>query len=281
VTRLLRDEGFGLRGFDALVTSTLPIGVGLSSSAALTVSLMRALRAAFDLDLDDTRLAVFGQRVENEFVGARVGIMDPMVISLASRGTALFLDCRDLTHEAVTIPAEADLVVVNSGVSHQISAESGSGADYNTRHAECEQACALLGIGQLREIGMADLPRLDVLPDVLRRRARHVITENERVIAAVDALRQGDLARVGELFYASHASMRDDYEISVPEIDLMVELARADVDVYGARLTGGGFGGAVVMLSRQGRGRTVARRISQDYARRSGRAPSILVPAPS
>jgi galactokinase len=274
VTQLLRVGGHALRGFDLRVDSTVPVGSGLSSSAALSVSLMRALRTAFALALDDVQIARLGQRAENEFVGAQVGIMDPMAASLADEGTALFLDARSLHFERVPLPKGADLIVINSGVAHDHAA-----GDYNTRRAECERACSLLGVKLLREVGPGDLPRVEALPEPLRRRARHVVTENDRVLAAVEAMRRGDLPRLGELFYQSHASMCDDYEVSVPEIDLLVDLARAGGEVYGARLTGGGFGGSVVMLAHAGRGRAVAGRAARDYAARSGRTPRVLVPA--
>jgi galactokinase len=274
ITSLLRAGDHPVRGFDARIDSAVPLGSGLSSSASLSVSLMRALRAAFALALDDVAIARLGQRAENEFVGAQVGIMDPMAASLADEGTALFLDARSLAFERVPLPKGAELVVLNSGVAHDHAA-----GDYNTRRAECERACALLGVNLLREVMPADLPRVEALPELLRRRARHVVTENERVLRAVEAMRRGDLPRLGELFYESHASMRDDYEVSVTEIDLIVELARARGDVYGARLTGGGFGGSVVMLARAGRGHTAAECVAREYAARSGRAPRVLVPA--
>jgi galactokinase len=273
VTHILAAEGFRLTGFDAAIESTVPLGSGLSSSASLTVSLMRALRSAFTLHLDDVQIARLGQRVENEFVGARVGIMDPMAASLADEGTALFLDARSLAYERVPLPAGASLIVLHSGVSHKLT-----GGDYNTRRHECEQACALLGVTQLRELGVADLPRVRTLPEPLNRRARHVITENERVLAAVEAMRAGDLSRLGQLFYASHDSMRDDYQVSVQEIDMMIELARSESVIYGARLTGGGFGGSVVMLAQAAMGHVVAERIASVYAERSGCRPRILVP---
>jgi galactokinase len=171
------------------------------------------------------------------------------------------------------LPAGLDLVVLNSGISHQHSA-----GDYNIRRLECEKACALLGVGQLRDLSVADMNRVLALPEPLCRRARHVITENERVGQAVAAMRAGDLMKLGQLFYASHASMRDDYEVSIPEIDLIVELVRQDQEVFGARLTGGGFGGSVVMLALAGTGRAVAERLASAYAKRSGKQPKILVP---
>ena len=276
VTSILRNDGFHLCGFDACIDSTVPLGSGLSSSASLTVSLMRALRKAFALILDDVQIALLGQRVENEFVGARVGIMDPMAASLADEGTALFLDARSLAYERVRLPAEAELIVLHSGVTHKLT-----GGDYNTRRRECEQAAGLLGVRQLRDLSTADLPRINALPEPLNRRARHVVTENDRVLAAVAAMRASDLARLGELFYASHVSMRDDYHVSVSEIDLIVELARAEPAIHGARLTGGGFGGSVVMFAHAGMGYDTAERIARCYAERSGCQPRILVPEPS
>jgi galactokinase len=273
VTRTLGAKGHRLRGFEARITSDVPPGSGLSSSAALDVSLLRALRRALGLDLDDLQIALLGQQVENHFVGAQVGVMDPMACSLGEEGAALFIDTRSLGFERVPLPTGADLVVLNSGVAHRHAA-----GDYNTRRAECERAATLLGVKQLRELDATALPRLAGLPEPLARRARHVITENERVLTAVAALRAADLGRVGRLFYASHDSQRDDYEVSIPEIDLLIDLARADPDVYGARLTGGGFGGSVVLLARDGRGPAVAARVAQAYARRSGQTPTVLVP---
>lgn len=282
VTRILASLGFRLSGFDARIESTVPLGSGLSSSASLTVSLMRALRSLFALVLDDMEIAQLGQRVENEFVGAQVGIMDPMAASLADEGTALFLDARSLTYERVPLPAGADLVVLHSGVSHTLrKKEAGlSNGEYNTRRRECEEAASQLGVRLLRDLSSADLPRIAALPEPLNRRARHVVTENDRVLAAVAAVRASDLERLGDLFYASHASMRDDYQVSIPEIDLIVELARRDPAIYGARLTGGGFGGSVVMLAHAGMGYGAAERIARTYAESSGCQPRILVPPP-
>jgi galactokinase len=272
-TAILRGEEYSLAGFDLLVHSEVPLGSGLSSSASLSVSLFRALRIAFGLSLNDRRIAVLAQRVENQFVGAQVGIMDPMACSLAQPGEALFLDTRSLTEERIPLPAKVEWVVLNSGVAHDHSA-----GDYNTRRAECEKACALLRVRQLRDLGLADLARLTELPEPLNRRARHVITENGRVLDAVRAIQAGDLVQLGHLFWASHVSQRDDYEVSVPAIDLLVELAQKEPDVCGARLTGGGFGGSIVMFAKSGKGHDVARRIKQGYNAQSTHKASILVP---
>jgi galactokinase len=272
-TTILREEGHAVGGFDVLVQSEVPLGSGLSSSASLSVSLFRALRFAFGLSLDDRTIAVLAQRVENQFVGAQVGIMDPMACSIAQPGEALFLDARSLATERIPLPANVEWVVINSGVAHDHSA-----GDYNIRRAECEKSCGLLGVRQLRDLDVADLPRVASLPSPLDRRARHVITENARVLDAVKAIKAGDLVNLGRLFCESHASQRDDYQVSVPAIDLLVELALKDAEVYGARLTGGGFGGSIVVSTRTGKGRRVANRIVSAYARESRNRAIVLVP---
>jgi galactokinase len=275
ITSVLRNAGYPIGGFDLRIESDVPVGSGLSSSAALEVSLLRVLRTAFRLALDVVPLALLGQRAENEFVGAPVGIMDQMAATLAGEHEALFLDTRTLSFERVRLPRDLDLVVINSGVAHRHA-----GGDYITRRHECERAAELLGVRQLRDLALDDLPRLTSLPDPLGRRARHVVTEDARVLEAVEAMREGDAARLGQLFYASHASMRDDYAVSIPEIDLLVELARGENGVLGARLTGGGFGGSIVALARAGAARGVAERVAAAYALHSGQRPTVLVPAP-
>jgi galactokinase len=272
-TWVLAAEGFRIGGADVRVQSEIPLGSGLSSSAALLVALLRAFRDAYGLAIEDVALARLAKKAENDFVGAPVGIMDQMAVTLASDGQALFLDTRSMDYTLLDMPAGAELIVINSGVAHNHAK-----GDYRTRRAECERAAERLGVPQLRDLTVADLPRVMELPDPLGRRARHVVTEDERVLAAVRVLRSGDLAALGDLFYASHDSMRDDYEVSIPEIDELVELARAERDVHGARLTGGGFGGSVVMLAKVGRARPLAGRIAARYEERTGRTATILVP---
>jgi galactokinase len=273
-TQALALAGERVGGFDARIASQVPMGAGVSSSAALEVSLLRALRDAFALALDDAALARVAHAAEHDFVGAHVGIMDQMAASLADERTALFLDVRTVRYERLPLPSTADLVVVDSGVRHA-HADGG----YNDRRAECERAAALLGIATLRDVTEADVDRIAGLPPPLDRRVRHVITENARVVEAVAALRAGDVARLGALFAASHASLRDDFEVSTPEVEILIGVARDDPAVYGARLTGGGFGGAVVMLAAEGEGAAAAARIADAYGRRAGRAGTVLVPA--
>ncbi|MBV9579296.1 MAG: galactokinase, partial [Chloroflexi bacterium] len=273
VTWALGQAGFALSGFTLDITSDVPLGAGVSSSAALEVAVLRAIREAFSFELDDVRLALLGQQAENEFVGAQCGIMDQMVASLGDPGSALYLDTRSLQYRRLPLPPAADLVVIHSGVSHAIA-----GGDYNTRRAECEAAARLLGVSQLRDVSPDDVDRLSQLPEPLGRRARHVVTEDQRVLDAVSALESDDVSRLGNLFDASHASLRDDFDVSVPAVDLLVDIARHDPSVFGARMTGGGFGGAVVVLAIAGEGRQAGERITREYAGRSGEQPSLLVP---
>lgn len=273
VTAGLARRGHRIGGCDVRIESTVPLGAGLSSSAALEVGFARALRAAFDVRIDDIELAMVGKWAENEFVGAPTGIMDQMVVSLGESGAALFLDTRSLRTERVPLPASAEVAVIDSGVRHALVS-----GEYAVRRAQCEEASRLLGVGELRDVSPWDLPRVDALPEPLCRRARHVVTEDERVLRAVAAMRADDPGTLGDLFYASHASMRDDYDVSVPDVDALVEIASADADVFGARLTGGGFGGAIVMLVRAGRGQDATARIATAYASETGQTPTVLVP---
>jgi galactokinase len=274
ITQQLRLAGHKLGGFDLRVASDVPLGGGLSSSAALEVSLLRALREAFGLHLDDVAIALLGQKAENDFVGAPVGVMDQMASSLADERRALFLDTRHMTYERVPLPAGVEVAVIDSGISHHHA-----GGEYRTRRLECERAAELLGFPQLRDLDNQDLWRLAALPEPLDRRARHVITEDARVRAAVSAMQEGDLERLGKLLNLSHDSLRDDFEVSLPEVDLLVDLARAEPNVYGARMTGGGFGGAVVLLTRAGEGRAIAERVASEYRGKTGRNGEVLVPA--
>jgi galactokinase len=257
-TFALRERGHRIRGFDVQIASDVPIGAGLSSSAALEVALLRALREAFDLDLDDVALAQVGRAAETDFVGAPVGIMDQMAASLADDATALFIDTRTLDWQRLPLPERGELIVIDSGIAHDHAT-----GDYATRRAECERATKLLGLELLRDA--SDPLSIDALPQPLARRARHVMTENARVIEAVTCLRTGDVEHLGELLDASHVSLRDDFEVSVPAVDRLVEIAQGDEDVYGARMTGGGFGGAIVALGRRDRGWAAAQRIVHTY----------------
>lgn len=268
-TAVLRGSGHDLGGFDLSVRSRVPIGAGLASSAALAIALLRVLRSAFSLPLGDVELALVAQRADHEFVGVRSGIMDQLVASLGREGVPLFIDTDDLRVEAVPLPAGAELVVIHSGTTHH----NASGA-YNTRRAECEEAARLLGVGNLRAV----MRPPSGLPAPLDRRARHVVSENARVLETVAALRAGDLEQVGAQLDASHASLRDDYEVSSAALDLLVEIATAQPEITGARLTGAGLGGSIVALAPAG-DRGAAARIAAAYATRSANVPSVVLPA--
>ncbi|HET9157475.1 MAG TPA: galactokinase [Myxococcaceae bacterium] len=271
VTALARPRTLG--GFEARIDSAVPVGSGLASSAALEVALLRALREAFGWRLDDVRLALLAQRVEVEFVGAPVGVMDPMAASLGNAGEALFIDTQSLGTERVRLPDGLGVAVVHSGISHEHST-----GDYRIRREECEEATRALGVSSLRSLGVEDLPRIEALPAPLDRRARHVVSENARVIEAVEALRSGALEHLGELLAASHRSLRDDYQVSVPDVDRLVSLAAAAPGVFGARLTGGGFGGAIVVAARPEGLRASMERVAERYRAQTGRTASVLLP---
>jgi len=270
VTAVARPRALG--GFEAWIDSDVPPGSGLASSAALTVSMLRALRQAFAWELDDLRLALLGQRAEVELVGAPVGVMDPMAASLGTPGSALFVDTRSLRVERVGLPAGLGIAVVHSGISH----DHASG-EYRVRRRECEEATRALGVPDLRSLEVGD-PRIASLPPPLDRRVRHVVTENARVLEAVEDLRAGALEHLGALLNASHRSLRDDYQVSLPDLDRLVALADAAPGALGARLTGGGFGGAIVVAARQEGLRASMQRVAEQYRRETGRTATVLVP---
>jgi galactokinase len=272
VTVAMRARGLPIGGFEARVSSTVPLGAGLSSSAALEIATVRALAEAFDLAIDPLEAARIGHAAETEFVGAPVGIMDQIAASIATTEAAVFLDARSLEYERVALPASAELIVIDSGIAH-----SHAGGEYRTRRAECDEAARRLGVALLRDVDVDDLARLS-LPDVLARRVRHVVTENARVIAMVEALRAGDVKTAGALMNASHESMRVDFEVSTADIDRLAAIARAHEAVAGARLTGGGFGGAIVAVARSGCAAAAARQIAAEYASEARHKPAVLIP---
>jgi galactokinase len=274
VTWAIRDRWDHISGFDLVVRSTVPLGKGLSSSASLEVAVARALNLAYHLEMTDVDIAKLCHRAETDFVGAPVGIMDPMVCSLGDRAHALFLDAGTMQTENIPLPGHMEIGVIDSGLSH-----SHAGGEYRTRRRECDEAASRLKVPWLRALTIDDLPRVADLPPPLDRRARHVVTENARVLAAVEALRAGNIRILGRLFLESHASMRDDFEMSTPDIDRLVEIASGDTDVFGARLTGGGFGGAVVMLCAGGSARSVTNRTTETYRAATSRDGRALVPS--
>ena len=235
-----------ISGLDVAVAGNIPQGAGLSSSAALEVGFAAALSAAFDLrDTGPSELARLAQRAENDFVGIKCGIMDQLSSACGSQGNALLIDCRSLEVRLVPVPVGLAILIVHSGVKH-----THMGGEYNARREQCDAAAGALGVGALRDASLAGLEQLGGrLDSVSLRRARHVITENARTVDAARALEAGDLMGLGALMKASHQSMREDFEITTPEIDHLVDVLQDAIGTQGgARMTGGGFGGCVVAV---------------------------------
>ncbi|MFI7580575.1 galactokinase [Kocuria kalidii] len=268
-------DGVRVPGFELLLDSTVPVGAGLSSSHAVEVATIVALDDLLALGLDRPAMARLTQRAENEFVGAPTGIMDQSASLRGRAGAALFLDCRSLEAELVPLPlAEHGLtvLVVDTRVAH-----SHADGGYAARRAACERGAAALGVGSLR-----DVPRdtdLGALDEETARRVRHVLTENDRVLETVERLRAGDVTGIGELLAASHASLRDDYEVSCPELDLAVDTARG-AGAVGARMTGGGFGGSAIALVPADAAERIAATVAEAFARAGHRAPDAFLVAP-
>jgi len=281
VAVMLGREGFPLVGADLLIDSDVPVGSGLSSSAALEVVVGYALLDCAEDKIDRTRLALVCQRAENEFVGMRCGIMDQFVSCHGAAGRALLLDCRSLAFRLAPVDASVRLVVVNSMVRHQLAA-----GEYNRRREQCEQGVALLskalpGIRALRDVSFADLAQYGAtLPEVVLRRCRHVVSENDRTLRAAAALEAGQVEEFGRLMNESHASLRDDYEVSCRELDVLVETARRLDGVLGARMTGGGFGGCTVNLVRAEAAERFVAGVAEGYAAAVGIIPAVLVCRP-
>ncbi len=271
-----------LSGLELVIAGDVPRGAGLSSSASLEVAFGLAACVAAGRAANPVELAQAGQRAENEFVGVQCGIMDQLVSAAAVRDAALLIDCRSLTYELVPFPADAAIAIVQSGVERGLV-----GGKYNQRRLECAEATAALEVATLRDATLEMLGTSEELfGPVPYRRARHVITENTRVLAAARSLAANDLAGLGEWMAASHRSMRDDFAITVPAVDQLVEIAQAAVAELadgrgGARMTGGGFGGAVVVVAPSERLPAVVSRIAGAYRCPAGQPPGILIDRPA
>ncbi len=268
----LGETGVASPGFDAVVSGDLPVGAGLSSSAAIEVAFALLITRLADTEVERKQLALLCQRAENEFVGVGCGIMDQFVSLLATEGRALFLDCRSLDYELVPMDtARASIVVIDSSVKHELGATA-----YHQRQEECRQAVAEisqhLGAKEaLRDVSLQEFERVaERLSPILRRRTRHVITENERVLESIEALRVDNVQRFGELMNASHESLRHDYEVSCRELDLLVGFAHEVPGCLGARMTGGGFGGAMVVLTEKGAAEKLAQEVTARYQETTG-----------
>ncbi len=278
VVVMLQAGGIRVRGANLLIRSGLPSGAGLSSSAALEVSSGLALLAMSGQSLKLLDIAKLCQRAENDFVGMRCGIMDQFAACFGRAGHALLLDCRSLEYHPLPLPPGLSMVICNTMVKHEHA-----GGAYNARRAECEKGVRLLqqklpGIEALRDVSLAELEaHLRDLPDSVYRRCRHVLTENARVLNTVTALRDGDLTALGKNLVASHRSLRDDFEVSCQELDVMVELALQSDGVLGARMTGGGFGGCTINFVHAEKVKAFCESVSTGYHQATGKTPDIYV----
>ncbi len=273
----LLSSGYRLSGADVTVFSTVAMGSGLSASAALEVGFGYALLHISGEAIAPLQLAQICQRAENHFVGMRCGIMDQFISCHGVAGAALLLDCRSLEARPIPLDPAIRIVICNTGVHHELAS-----SEFNQRRKECEDAVRLLAtkledVTALRDVSLGQLrEHADLLPDLLHRRARHVVSENVRVIDMVAALEARDFATAGALMNASHESLRDDYNVSCPELDLMVELSRKAPGVYGARMTGGGFGGCTVSLVTAEEAEGFAAVVGPAYKEATGLSPMIF-----
>ena len=267
----LRTSGRAVCGWEGVAMGDVPVGAGLSSSAALELAAARAFAASCGIGWHATEMARVAQRAENEWVGVNCGIMDQLISAAGQAGHAMLIDCRTLETRAVPVPPEAVVVVLDTATRRGLV-----GTAYNERRAQCEAAAKVLGVPALRDVDRATLERrAGDLNSVTRRRARHVVTENERVLACAAALAEGDLPTVGRLMAESHESLRDDFEVSRHELDIMVDLASATTGCHGARMTGAGFGGCAVALVDAARADEFCATVERGYRKATGLRPAL------
>ncbi len=271
----LQNAGYALSGAHIAIAGNLPKGAGLSSSASLEVAVGKAMSALADIDIDNTRLAQIAQRAECDFVGTQCGIMDQLISAQGKAGHALLIDCRSLGLNDAPVPADVAIMIVHSGVTRGLVY-----GHYNARRRQCEAAATRMGVAALRDATL-DMLAAASLDAVTKMRARHVITENQRTLDAADALAKSDLATLGMLMAQSHTSMRDDFEITVPPVDALVAMLQKAIGTQGgARMTGGGFGGACVAVMPSAMVADVQAAITAEYRTPEGNVPIIMVERP-
>lgn len=264
---------YPLRGFDAALTGDAPRGAGLSSSAALELAAARAFCASSSFDWDAQEMAKIAQRAENHWVGVQCGIMDQMASAAAKENHALFLDCRTMEIQHIPLPKDVAVVVMDTSTRRGLVDSA-----YNERRSQCEEAARFFGVKALRDVSMDALETAKgKLDEKTFQRARHIVTENERVLQAIQSMRNGDIGRLGELFAASHVSLRDDFEVTNDALNWIVECAQEQESCYGARMTGAGFGGCAVALTRKEKAREFADAVRAAYRQRSGLEANVYV----
>ncbi|PWH19319.1 MAG: galactokinase [Ardenticatenia bacterium] len=269
----LQEAGYPLHGWRGVLSGDVPIGAGLSSSAALEMAVARAFAAVSGWEWKPKEVALLCQRAENQWVGVNCGIMDQMISACGKIGHALLLDCRSLEGTLVPLPPATAVVIMDTATRRGLADSA-----YNERRAQCEAAARYFGVPALRDVTPdAFASKADGLDEVTRRRARHVITENARTLQACEAMQRGDAVQLGMLMQASHASLRDDFEVSSQELDVMVECALEQPACYGARMTGAGFGGCAVALVQAEAAQEFAARVAAAYQARTRRIPAVYI----
>jgi galactokinase len=279
----LQNAGYELRGFDAVMSGNVPRGAGLSSSAAVELATARAFAAASEFKWDAVQMAKLAQKAENEWVGVNCGIMDQMASAASRSGCALFLDCRSLEIQYAPMPENISVVILDTSTRRGLVDSA-----YNERRSQCEKAARWFGVKALRDVSVEEFERKlgpshgkgrneNRLDEVVMKRARHIVYENARVLEAVQVMRAGNVKRLGELFNASHESLRDDFEVTNDALNIMVECAQEQEDCFGARMTGAGFGGCAVALVQKDKAKQFANMVSTTYRQRSGLEASVYV----
>jgi galactokinase len=270
--------GYELTGFDAVMAGNVPRGAGLSSSAAVELAAARAFAAVSSIEWDAAKMAKLAQKAENEWVGVNCGIMDQMASAVSKKGHALFLDCRSLEYQHVTLPRGISIVILDTSTRRGLVDSA-----YNERRSQCEEAARWFGVKALRDVSVDEFEASireggnRLLGETVLKRARHIVTENARVLEAVQAMKTGNIKRLGELLNASHKSLRDDFEVSNDALNIMVKCAREEDGCYGARMTGAGFGGCAVALVAQENVRGFETAVARAYRQRSGLEASVYV----
>jgi galactokinase len=269
----MQEAGYKLKGWEGIVTGDVPVGAGLSSSAAIEMATARAFAALSRMTWDAGAMARLGQRVENHWVGVNSGIMDQMISAAGKADHALLIDCRSLSTELVPLPPETVVVVLDTATRRGLVDSA-----YNERRAQCEAAARFFGVPALRDVSIKEFEsHAHELDEITSLRARHIINENARTLQAADVMRAGDAVTLGQLMNASHVSLRDDFEVSSNELNIMVEIALQQEVCYGARMTGAGFGGCAVALVRDDSAESFSESVGQEYQEATSLAPNIYV----